>query len=38
LQRVGKTYLKPELASTAVISNPQSGEIADELGLTLHQV
>ncbi len=39
LQRVGETYLKPELASTAVISNPQSGEaMADELGLTLRQV
>jgi len=38
LQRVGETYLKPELASTAVISNPQSGEIANELGLALRQV
>ncbi|NOX91730.1 MAG: peptidase M16 [Gammaproteobacteria bacterium] len=31
LQRVGETWLKPEMASTAVITNPQSGEIADEL-------
>ena len=38
LQRVGEIYLKPELASTAVISNPQSSEIADKLGLTLRQV
>jgi presequence protease len=35
LQRVGKTYLRPELASTAVITNPQSADIAEQLGLTL---
>jgi Zn-dependent M16 (insulinase) family peptidase len=38
LQRVGETYLKPELASTAVISSPQMSELAGELGLTVHQV
>ncbi len=38
LQRVGETYLKPTLASTAVITSTQSAEMADELGLSLHQV
>ena len=38
LQRVGETYLKPELASTAVITNPQSANMADDLGLNLRQV
>jgi len=38
LKRVGETWLKPELASTAVITHPQSDEIADRLGLTLHRV
>jgi hypothetical protein len=38
LQRVGETYLKPELASTAVITNPQSASMADDLGLRLRQV
>ncbi|MBL1277373.1 MAG: insulinase family protein [Ectothiorhodospiraceae bacterium] len=35
LKRVGETYLKPELASTAVITNPQSADSAETLGLTI---
>ncbi|HEC19296.1 MAG TPA: peptidase M16, partial [Gammaproteobacteria bacterium] len=38
LQRVGATYLRPELASTAVITSPQMADMADKLGLELRQV
>jgi hypothetical protein len=38
LQRVGKTYLRPEAASTAVISSPQQEVLADELGLVLQKL
>ena len=34
LQRVAATYLKPERASTAVITNPDQSELADTLKLT----
>lgn len=38
LQRVGKTYLKAEKASTAVITSPQYAELAGDLGLTVNQL
>jgi Zn-dependent M16 (insulinase) family peptidase len=38
LQRVGKTYLKPELASVAVISHPQNEELVKSLGLEIRQL
>jgi Zn-dependent M16 (insulinase) family peptidase len=38
LQRVGETYLRPEQASTAVITSPQNSGLAEELGLSLRQV
>lgn len=38
LKRVGETYLKPELASTAVITNPQMANSADQLGLSVKQL
>lgn len=38
LQRVGETYLRPERASTAVITSPQHSSLAEELGLALRQV
>jgi hypothetical protein len=38
LQRVGETYLRPERASTAVITSPQHSGLAEELGLALRQV
>ncbi len=38
LQRVGETYLQPEKASTAVISNPNMSDVADKLGLTIKQI
>lgn len=38
LQRVGENYLKPENASTAIITSPQHAEIAEKLGLTVNQL
>ena len=38
LQRVGKTYLKSETASTAIITSPQNAELAGDLGLTVNQL
>lgn len=38
LQRVGENYLKPELASTAVITGSQHADSASELGLELRKL
>ena len=38
LKRVGQTYLKPEAASIAVITNTAIHEEKGDLGLTLHQL
>jgi Zn-dependent M16 (insulinase) family peptidase len=38
LQRVGETYLRPEHASTAVITSPQHADTAEPLGLTIRKL
>ena len=38
LKRVGETYLKPELASVAVITNPVHENLVKELGLEIKQL
>jgi Zn-dependent M16 (insulinase) family peptidase len=35
LKRVARQYLKPELASIGVVSNPGSSDVAARLGLTV---
>ncbi|MDT8383088.1 MAG: insulinase family protein [Gammaproteobacteria bacterium] len=38
LLRVGETYLKPEIASTAIITSPQYAELGGQLGLTVNRL